>query len=158
MIMDSKFKVVEYRPEFQFVFERLNKAWLKEYFTVEPLDKWVLENPQEAILDDKGCILFVEYQDVLIGTVALKFIEPGSYEMTKMAVDEKYQGIGAGIFICKAAIQRGEDLNAKNLILYSQNSLAPAINIYRKLGFKEIPLEKGKYERANIKMEIIYNY
>ena len=154
--MDSKFKVVEYRAEFQPIFELLNKAWLDECFTVEPLDKWVLENPKEAILDDKGCILFVEYQGVLIGTVALKFIEPGLYEMTKMAVDKKFQGIGAGIFICKAAIKQGQNLKAKKLILYSQTSLAPAISIYRKLGFKEIPLEKGKYERANIKMEIIY--
>ena len=38
--------------------------------------------------------------------------------------------------------------------MYSNTVLENAIRLYRRLGFKEIPLEKGNYERSNIKMEI----
>jgi len=30
----------------------------------------------------------------------------------------------------------------------------PAILLYKKLGFKEVPIEQGVYKRANIKMEM----
>lgn len=146
--------ILAYRPEFQIYFERFNKAWLEAYFRVEPIDAYVLENPEEAILKDGGIILFAAYENKIIGTVALKYMEPGIYELTKMAVDETYRGIGAGKILCAAAIDTARELGAHKLILYSQTGLQTAIGIYRKLGFVEIPLEKGIYERADIKMEL----
>ena len=86
-------KIVPYKPEYQPHFERLNKAWLNKYFRVEPIDEWVLTNPEEAILKDGGTIIFAEYADQIIGTAALKLIQPGTYELTKMAVDEAFQGL-----------------------------------------------------------------
>ena len=71
-----------------------------------------------------------------------------------MAVDKSYRGIGAGRQLGEAAIRRARAMGATKLILYSETSLATAIILYRKLGFKEIPLEAGTYERANIKMEL----
>jgi ribosomal protein S18 acetylase RimI-like enzyme len=149
----NEIEIVAYQPAFQPSFERLNKAWLTEYFTVEPIDSYVLEQPEEAILKDGGAILFAKYKDEIIGTVALKVIEPDVYEMTKMAVDKNYQGIGAGKKLCDAAIQQAKELKAKRLLLYSTRVLETAIAIYRKLGWVEIPLEPGVYKRANIKME-----
>ena len=150
------FKVEEYKSDYRIFFEQLNKAWLEEYFSVEPLDKWVLENPEEAILRDGGKIYFVEYHGSVIGTVALKRMENNEYEMTKMAVDKQYLRIGVGQFICSTAINKAkEELEATRLVLYSHTSLTPAIALYKKLGFGEIPLETGKYERADIKMEVI---
>lgn len=147
-------EIRNYKKEWQPHFERLNKAWLEEYFTVEPIDKWVLENPEASILQEGGTILFAVKEGHVIGTVALKLAAPGVYELTKMAVDKAFQGIGAGKLLCKAAIEKAKELNARKLILYSQTSLSPAISIYRKLGFEEIPLEKGVYARADIKMEL----
>ena len=151
------FAIVDYKKEYQAYFEQFNKAWLEKYFTVEPIDKWVLENPEEAILNEGGKVYFLEYLGNIIGTFALKKAEAGAYELTKMTVDEKYRGIGAGKFLCSAAIQKAKELKARRLVLYSQTCLAPAIGIYRQLGFTEIPLEQGKYKRADIKMEIIFN-
>jgi len=146
--------IQSYQPQWQPYFEQFNKAWLEEYFVVEPIDKWVLEKPDEAILKDGGKILFALQDDVVIGTVALKFVEPGVYELTKMAVDKPYRGIGAGKLLCKAGIDLAASLGAHKVILYSQTGLVNAIDIYRKMGFVEIPLEKGKYARADIKMEL----
>jgi ribosomal protein S18 acetylase RimI-like enzyme len=151
--MKEEVEIIDYKPEYKGYFEQLNKAWLEKYFTVEPVDKYVLENPEEAILAHGGCILFARYQDQIIGAVALKSVEPGVYEMTKMAVDETFQGIGAGKALCAAAIEKAREIKATRLILYSTRILETAISIYNKIGFVEIPLEQGVYERANIKME-----
>lgn len=149
----TEVEIIDYQPVYQFSFERLNKAWLEEYFTVEPIDSYVLEQPEEAILKPGGIIILARYDDKIIGTVALKVIEPGVYEMTKMAVDKAYQGIGAGKKLCAAAIDRAKTIKAKRLLLYTTSVLETAISIYRKQGFVEIPLEPGVYKRANVKME-----
>jgi ribosomal protein S18 acetylase RimI-like enzyme len=41
----------------------------------------------------------------------------------------------------------------KSITIYSHKKLLPAIQLYKKLGFKEISLEENShYERSNIKM------
>ncbi|WP_118975003.1 GNAT family N-acetyltransferase [Taibaiella koreensis] len=147
--------IQSYRKEYQPYFERLNIAWLEAYFKVEPIDAYVLGNPEEAILNEGGAILFAAIDQQIIGTVALKYMEPGVYELTKMAVDESFRGNGAGKILCAAAIDKGRELGAHKIILYSQTGLKAAIGIYRQLGFTELPLEPGKYERADIKMQLL---
>ena len=148
-------QIIPYQPEHKVYFEKLNKEWLEEYFVVEPIDKWVLENPEEAILETGGLILFASTSERIIGTVALKRAGADAFELTKMAVEKQLRGHGVGKELCKAAIHAAGALGASRLILYSQTSLGTAINIYRKMGFKEIPLEPGKYARADIKMELL---
>jgi len=150
-----KLSLRNYSPELAPYFEKLNKAWIEKYFTVEPLDEYVLTNPEEAILKGGGKILFAEYEGKIIGTVALIKEEDDVYELAKMGVDENHQGLGAGKFLCKSAIELARDLGAKKLILYTQSSLLPAISLYRKLGFLEVPLTKGLYKRADLKMELV---
>ncbi|HET6225696.1 MAG TPA: GNAT family N-acetyltransferase [Bacteroidia bacterium] len=145
-------RIIPFKPEYAVYFDQFNKSWLEEYFVVEPIDKYVLENPEEAILKPGGSILFAEHENQIIGTVALKLTKPGVYELTKMAVDKKLRGHGAGKLLCEAAIKEAKKLKANELILYSQRELANAIAIYKKMGFVELPLEQGVYKRANIKM------
>jgi ribosomal protein S18 acetylase RimI-like enzyme len=145
--------ILPHKPEYNIHFEQLNKAWLEEYFEVEPIDAYVLSNPEEAILKDGGSILFAALDEKIIGTVALKYISPGIYELTKMAVDKAFQGIGAGKLLCTAAIEKARELHASELILYSQSSLKAAVGIYYKLGFNSIPVD-SRYKRADIKMRL----
>ena len=45
--------------------------------------------------------------------------------------------------------------NLDSLILYTNSKLKNAVHIYKKFGFKELPLDKGNpYMPANIKMEL----
>jgi N-acetylglutamate synthase-like GNAT family acetyltransferase len=147
-------QIIDYRPEFQPYFESFNKQWLEEYFTVEPLDKWVLEQPEEAIIKNGGKIYFLTSDDKVVGTVALRFIEDGVFELTKMAVDKSFRGGGAGQFLCQAGIDKAREMGMQKLILFSNRVLKNAIHIYHKLGFTEIPVEPGTYGRADIMMEI----
>lgn len=89
------------------------------------------------ILNKGGRISFEKYKTQIIGTVSLKNIENGAMELTKMAVNESFQGLGAGKLLCNKAIELAKELQAEKLILYSQTRLAAAINIYRKLGVKK---------------------
>jgi ribosomal protein S18 acetylase RimI-like enzyme len=149
--------IENYRPEWKSYFRQFNRAWIEKYFVLEDIDKYVLSNPEEAVLKDGGEILFAVYDGKVIGTVALKKADDETMELTKMAVDENYQGIGAGKMLCQAAIDKAKDLNVKRLVLYTQTILKPALGIYRKLGFIEVPIEQGKYKRADTKMEMILN-
>ena len=146
-------QIVNYEPRLQSYFEKLNRRWLEEYFTVEPIDQQVLENPQEYIIDRGGTILFAVSENLILGTVALKPAEPGILEMTKMAVDVSYIGRGVGKRLCEAAIQTAIKQCASRVILYSNTKLTPAIQLYRKMGFIEVPLHTRLYQRADIMME-----
>jgi len=146
-------KIIDYRPEHQPWFERLNRAWIEEHFGMEPIDEAVLGKPEEHILKSGGAILMIEYQNEIVGTAALKYVSEGIYEFTKMAVDEKFRGRKIGQALVEASIEKARTLGAHTVVLYSGTKLVPAITLYRKLGFHEIPLD-GPYKRADIKMAL----
>jgi N-acetylglutamate synthase-like GNAT family acetyltransferase len=150
-------KIIDYQPELQPYFELLNKAWIEKYFSLEPLDKKVLLNPETEIIQRRGKIFFVAHENEIIGTVALIFICKGIYEMAKMAVNEKYQGLGAGKFLCQTVIKEARKLKANKIILYTNSKLQTAIAIYYKFGFKNIALQSEAYRRANTQMELTLN-
>ncbi|MCI0751487.1 MAG: GNAT family N-acetyltransferase [Flammeovirgaceae bacterium] len=153
-VTTEKVTVKEYEPELQPWFEKLNRDWIEKYFWMEPIDFEVLQHPDKHIIEKGGYIFFVSLNNEVAGTVALKFVEPGVYEFTKMAVDEKFQGKKLGQRLAEAAIEKARQHKASKIILYSNTILGPAINLYRKLEFVEVPVD-GPYERSNIKMELI---
>jgi ribosomal protein S18 acetylase RimI-like enzyme len=152
--MESPVKIIPYHTEHQPRFEKLNRVWIEKYFWMEPVDFEVLSNPEEHIIQKGGFIFMAHYENEIAGTVALKFVEPGVYEFTKMAVDEKFQGMKIGKQLAEAAIEKAKEEKGNKIILYSNTKLVAAIALYTKLGFKEIPVD-GPYKRSNIKMELL---
>lgn len=147
--------IIDYRPELQPYFERINKAWVKQYFSLEPFDIAQLENPQENILDKGGHIIFAKEHDQVLGTVALiPSQEPNAFEMIKMGVYPEGQGRGIGFLLGKAILEKAKTLGAKKVVLYSNTKLAPALHLYKKLGFQELDMGCIQYGRCNVKMEI----
>ena len=51
--------------------------------------------------------------------------------------------------------EEAQKLGIQKLILYSNRQLKSALHLYESFGFKEIPVESGVYERADIKMELL---
>jgi ribosomal protein S18 acetylase RimI-like enzyme len=145
--------IVNYAAEHQPWFEKLNRDWIEKYFWMEPIDFEVLQKPEVHILGKGGQILMAICNGEVAGTVALKYVQPGVYEFTKMAVDEKFQGKKIGLALAQEAIQRAKSKKANKIILYSNTVLESAIRLYFKLGFREIPVD-GPYKRSNIKMEL----
>jgi GNAT superfamily N-acetyltransferase len=146
-------EMIEYQPEHQPWFEKFNRQWIEEYFWMEPIDFEVLQHPDEYIISKGGKILVATYNNEIAGTVALKFVDPTTYEFTKMAVDSKFRGLKVGQALGESAITKAKSLGATKIILYSHTVLVPAVTLYKKLGFVEVPVD-GPYKRSNIKMEL----
>ncbi len=146
-------EMIEYTEEHQPWFEKFNRQWIEEYFWMEPIDFEVLQKPDEYIISKGGKILVALCNKQIAGTVALKFVNPMTYEFTKMAVDGKFRGLKVGQALGEAAIEKAKGLGANKIILYSHTVLVPAISLYKKLGFVEVPVD-GPYRRSNIKMEL----
>lgn len=150
----SEIKIIEYRSGHQPFFEALNRAWIEELFTMEPVDEWVLTNPDKAIIESGGAIIMAEYNGVISGTAGLRKVDDVTFEFTKMAVDENFRRKGIAEAICYACFRKARSLGATTVILYSNTKNAGAIKMYEKIGFHHLPVEKGVYERANVKMTI----
>ena len=145
-------EIIDYHPTYDAIFYDLNIEWLERYFYVEAHDKEVLEHPKSYIIDNGGFIFFAKYQGEIVGTVAL-INEKECYELSKMAVSPRYQGLKIGQKLMDKCVEFSKEQGWKKIMLYSNRILEPAINLYRKVGFEEVELEKDVYyERANIKM------
>lgn len=155
----SVVRVVDYRPEHLVTFKRLNIMWINSYWTLEPHDVETLSDPQGTILDKGGHILVALLDEKPVGVVALcRMNHPEyDYELAKLAVDPDIRGRGIGLEICTAAIKKAKTLGARKIFLESNTILKPAIALYHKLGFRELPEYHPAYERGNIQMELTIN-
>lgn len=151
--MEKEVEIIPYRKELADWFKDLNIAWLEKYFYVEPYDEVVLSDPEEYIINKGGYIYFAQYGDAVVGTFALLKQEDGSYELGKMAVNEQYQGKNIGNRLLQHCIEEARRLGAAKVVLFSNTLLGPAIHLYKKYGFTEVPLGHSEYKRSNIKME-----
>ncbi|VXB88995.1 GNAT family N-acetyltransferase [Flavobacterium sp. 9R] len=133
----------------------LNLEWLQKFFKVEPKDELVLSNPVEEIINKGGKIYYAQHLDEIVGTVSLLKIDTTTFELSKMAVTEKVQGLGIGRQLIEFCIEEAQKHGIQKLILYSNRQLKSALHLYESFGFEEIPVESGVYERADIKMELL---
>ena len=135
-------------------YKRLNLEWIEKYFVVEEHDLEQLSNPEKYIIDKGGEILFAVYEEEVAGVCALIKTGENEFELAKMAVAPQFQGKQIGYKLGHYAIETAKLLGAKRIWLESNRKLTPAINLYIKLGFKEIPVTVTPYARANIRMEL----
>lgn len=147
-------RIIDYSPEFHDNFKQLNYEWIGKYFKLEEADHQSLNYPDEKILKPGGHIYMALNNDEIIGTCALIKMDDDTYELAKMAVTEKSRSKGIGWLLGQAAINKARELGAKTVFLESNTVLEPAINLYQKLGFREINRHPSPYKRCNIQMEL----
>lgn len=147
-------RIVPFAAELREHFYRLNEDWLRKYFYLEEIDHRVLSHPESEILEPGGAILFALLGEAVVGTCALKR-EPGdSYELTKMAVDERHQGLGIGRVLMEAAIAEFQRRRGALLFLETSTKLGPALRLYESVGFEYQATLKpdSHYARADVYM------
>lgn len=147
-------EIVDYEPAYQRVFRELNEEWIRKYFRMEESDYRALDHPQEYIIGKGGHIYMGLYKGEPVATCALIRMEDGGFELAKMAVSPRAQGLGIGYIIGKACIEKARSLGATRVYLESNTSLKAAINLYHKLGFRKAEGPPSPYERCNIQMEL----
>jgi GNAT superfamily N-acetyltransferase len=154
--MAGNIEIVDYSPAHARAFQELNHAWISDNFEEEDDDRAVLSDPQKYILDNGGAILIALYDGTPVGTCALKRVNQELVEMCKMTVAKNMRGKNIGRKLGEAIIEKANQIGASTIELYSNRKGSElAIELYRKLGFVEIPLTEAAYARADIKMQLM---
>jgi len=149
-------EIIDFSEDLKEHIKRLNYEWLEKYFRLEKGDVTSLANPRAEIIDKGGYIFYAQKGAEIVGTVSLLKKDDHVFELGKMAVSDKAQGGGIGKTLLEHALAVAKQQpGIQKIILYSNTGLKSAIHLYRKYGFKEIALETGLYERADIKMQLL---
>jgi putative acetyltransferase len=149
-------EIVEFAPEHAWAFRTLNEAWISKYFTLEAKDREVLADPQGKILAKGGRIFMALEAGQAVGCVALLKMADGGYEVAKMTVSESLRGSGLGRLLMQRCIEAGAQDGVPRLYLETNSSLAPALALYRTMGFQHLAPAETEYVRADVFMERRY--
>ena len=146
--------IVDFAPEHAEAFRRLNEAWITRHFTLEPHDREQLEDPQGAVLAGGGRIFIaLDEAGEAVGCVAMIAMADGGFEVAKMTVAESQRGTGLGRALMQRCIDAGRQAKAPRLYLETNSSLAPAIGLYRAMGFEDVGPQATDYARCDVWME-----
>lgn len=154
-------RIIGYSPEYAGDFARLNYQWIEHYFRIEEEDRAALDHPEAYAIAPGGEIFFVLQGDRVLGTVALvpkDLKADGSFlkfELAKMAVDPAFQGQGIGKGLLDHAIAYARRCGVGQIVLSTNDVLAPALKVYGNAGFVAKPAPQDeRYERSNLFMQL----
>lgn len=151
----SEVAIVGFQDQFAEEFGRLNYEWIEKSYGIEEHDHEILDHPMESVIEPGGQIFFAVKEGVAIGTVAMIPSGEHCFELAKMAVAPAARGHGLGDRLMAACVEFARSRGAERIILESNTKQEAAINLYRKFGFVEIPLDPNShFVRANIRMEL----
>ena len=149
-------EIVDFEPAHAGAFKALNEAWIGKYFVLEPKDREVLGDPQGQIVAKGGRIFMAMRDGEAVGCAALLKMADGGYEVAKMTVSETLRGSGLGRLLMQRCIDVGAELGATRLYLETNSGLAPALGLYRAMGFRDLAPTETPYARADVFMERPY--
>jgi putative acetyltransferase len=149
-------EIVEFAPEHAPAFRALNEAWISKYFVIEAKDREVLADPKGKIVDRGGRIFMALKDGRPVGCAALLKMADGGYEVAKMTVAEAMRGSGLGRELMQRCIDAGAEDGVPRLYLETNSGLAPALGLYRAMGFADLPRRDTPYVRADVFMERRY--
>jgi putative acetyltransferase len=147
-------EIVDYSPEHAAAFKALNEAWIGKYFAIEPKDREVLEDPHGKIIARGGKVFMAVDGGQPVGCVAMIRMADGGYEVAKMTVSETLRGSGLGRRLMQRCIEAAAAEGAPRLYLETNSSLAPALALYRTMGFRDLAPSETPYARCDTWMEL----
>lgn len=150
----NNIEIVEYDKKYFEDFKKMSYDWLLKYHLLEDEDERIINNPEEIIIDNGGYVFFAKCGEDIVGTVSLIKVDKQTFELAKLAVKEKYQGLKISNILMDKCLEMAKQNNAAKIILYSNKLLTTALKLYEKYKFIEIPLTNTKYLESDIKMEL----
>ena len=104
-------EIIPFSIELSSYVKALNYEWLEKYFKVEKGDVISLSNPQTEIINKGGFIYFAKLNNEIVGTVSLLKKSDTVFELGKMAVTEKAQGLGIGKLLVEYCLTIAKEKN-----------------------------------------------
>lgn len=149
-------KIIKYQQQYRADFVELNLQWVSRYFILEQADLDILDHVEELLAKGSMIYFAVEENKVLATCMAMP-LGDDVWELCKLAATGQYTGTGAGSAVFKACFDYALEQGAKKITLISNRRLKPALHIYEKFGFREVPLNKAYwgYDRADIEFEYV---
>ncbi len=150
------YEIIGFTPELARYFSAINQRWIDEYFEMEAADRRALDDPEGYIIRPGGTILFArDPRGAIVGTCALIRHSDSVAELAKMGVEKAVRAGGAGKLLGLAIINQARQMGFTRLFLETNSVLAPAIGLYKRLGFVQKPFpQTSDYSRADVYMEI----
>ena len=145
-------KIISYENSYKALLRKLTLEWLEKYVSVEPEDELFLNDPGKYVSSKDGAIYLAQYDDDIVGTVALYKLSERNYELAKLAVTERYKGKRIGRALIEHCIETCRHWGADTITLYTTKRLEAAYQLYLKFGFREVPDAKQKYIESDTKM------
>ena len=143
-------------------FDTINREWISQMFTLEPVDERVITRPKAQIIDTGGHIWFALHNELgVVGTCALMKKKEGVFELTKMGVVSSARGLKVGEALLRHVLSQAPNIATTCLFLLTNNRCEAAIHLYEKNGFSHCPkiMQEfgGAYERCNVAMRFTAN-
>ena len=87
---------------------------------------------------------------------AMVHVKDKVFELSKMAVDINYQGLGIGRKLINRCIDFAKNKGTKEVFLITNDKLAPALELYKSSGFElDEDYDDNRYKRGNTKMKLL---
>jgi putative acetyltransferase len=147
-------QIIPYTDNHASAFKAINVEWLEKYNLLESHDIEMLDDPRSTIIAGGGVIYLAEDNDIVIGSAALIHEHHGVYELAKMTVVPAWRGKGISKLLLEKCLDTARTLQAKKVILFSNDQLQTAIALYLQYGFTHIPVTDSPFATANVKMEL----
>jgi len=116
-MMLSNIRIRPFQTGDEPAFRQINEEWIVKHFHMEEKDRVTLGDPVGKILKPGGHIFIAVADGEPIGCCALLAMEPGEFEVAKMAVTERCQGHGVGRKVLEYAVAQAKALGARRLYL-----------------------------------------
>ncbi len=147
-------RIVVYTPDHRAAWKALNTGWLAEGgFALEAKDHLTLDDPEGQILLKGGHIFFAERDGTPVGCCGLIAMADGGFEVTKMTVRPEARGGGLALRLLEACEAAARAAGAHRLYLETSSTLGPALGLYARFGFANLPPQPTPYARADVWME-----
>ena len=151
--MNNNIIITQWKKQYNLDFVLLNRDWIEQYFSLEESDINLLSDPEGQIILKGGEIFFALDNNKVVGCCALIKHDNDEYELAKMAVTPSAQGKGIGFKLGETLIEFATQQGIKRVFLEANTQLNSSVQLYKKLGFKEIIKDNSAYHRCNLYME-----
>ena len=155
----AQVRLTAYAPVYASAFAALNYEWIETHFAIEAEDRAALDDPYTYAIANGGEIFFVLEDEEPVGTVAMVPFKGESagvaFELAKMAVRPDRRGRGYSHLLMQACLQFARERGATEIVLITNDVLAPALGLYTASGFVAMPANTDtRYSRGNLEMRL----